>query len=119
MHDLLPELINREGLIQTDLLVERLHITKQELARATGLSSDAVSKRARLRSAATQRRLRETVEIINRVLPWAGSLPAAFAWYRSQLLPSLGDRTAEDLVKQGRAELVRDYLSRIAEGGHA
>jgi transcriptional regulator with XRE-family HTH domain len=118
MPDLLSELISREGLIQTDRLVERLRITKQELARATGLSIDAVSKRTRLRSAATQRRLRETVEIINRILPWAGSLPAAFAWYRSQPLPSLGDLTTEDLVKQGRAELVRDYLSRIAEGGH-
>lgn len=59
------------------------------------------------------------MEIINRVLPQAGSLPAAFAWYRSQPLPSLGDRTAEELVKQGRAELVRDYLRRIAEGGYA
>ncbi len=78
-----------------------------------------MSKRTQTRSAATQRRLRETVEIINRILPWAGSLPAAFAWYRSQPLPSLGDCTAEELVKQGRAELVRDYLSRIAEGGYA
>jgi hypothetical protein len=59
------------------------------------------------------------VEIINRVSPWAGSVGGAFAWYRSQPLPSFGDKTAEDLVKEGRAQAVKDYLSRIAEGGYA
>ena len=59
------------------------------------------------------------VEIINRVRPWAGSVQQAFAWYRSQPLPSFGDQTAEDLVKQGRAEAVKTYLSRLAVGGYA
>ncbi|EMD81783.1 hypothetical protein C725_2831 [Pacificimonas flava] len=58
-------------------------------------------------------------EIINRVIPWAGSQLAAYAWYCSQPLPSLADVTAEELVRQGRAELVRDYLNRIAQGGFA
>ena len=43
----------------------------------------------------------------------------AFAWFRSQPLPSFGDKTAEDLVKEGRAEDVKKYLSRIADGGYA
>jgi hypothetical protein len=43
----------------------------------------------------------------------------AFAWYRSQPLPSFGDQTAEDLVRAGRAEHVLSYLSRIASGGYA
>jgi len=34
-------------------------------------------------------------------------------------LPSFGDKTAEDLVKEGRAAAVKAYLSRIAEGGFA
>jgi hypothetical protein len=59
------------------------------------------------------------VEIVKRVLPWAGSVPQAFAWYRAQSLPGFGDRTAEDLVKEGRAEAVKAYLSRIAVGGYA
>jgi hypothetical protein len=53
------------------------------------------------------------------VLPWAGSVLAAYAWYRSQPLPSFGDMTAEDLVRAGRANDVRGYLSRIAVGGYA
>ena len=44
---------------------------------------------------------------------------AAFAWYRSAPLPSFGDLTAEDLVKQGRAEAVKRHISRVAAGGHA
>ena len=63
--------------------------------------------------------MRDVVEIINRILPFAGSVPQAFAWYRSQPLPSFGDRTTEDLVKEGRAEAVKEYLSRIAVGGYA
>lgn len=59
------------------------------------------------------------VEIINRVLPWFDSELAAFAWYRSQSLPSFGDKTAEDLVAEGRGEAIKSYLSRIAEGGYA
>ena len=66
-----------------------------------------------------EEKLREMSEIINRVIPWAGSELAAYAWYRSQPLPSLGDATAEELVRQGRAELVRSYLARIAQGGFA
>lgn len=117
--DFLAEVVNPDGLIATDRLAEELRITKVELANASGLSRDAVSKSTRLKARATQARLRDVVEIINRVLPWAGSVQQAFAWYRAQPLPSFGDQTAEDLVKEGRAEAVKRYLSRIAVGGYA
>ena len=115
----LRDVLGEDGVVETTRLSERLKITKIELAAAAGLSRDAVSKTARLRSPATQGRLRDMVEIINRVLPWAGSLPQAFAWYRAQPVPSFGDRTAEDLVKAGEAEAVKSYLARIAAGGYA
>ena len=102
-----------------DRLSAALHITKSELAIAAGLSRDAVSKAARSNSVVTQARLREMSEIINRVIPWAGSELAAYAWYRSQPLPSFGDATAEELVRQGQGEKVRAYLGRIAAGGFA
>lgn len=106
------------GLIAVDEVVGLLHITKTELAAAAGLPRDAVFKKARLKSIRTQRRLGEVVEIINRVLPWTGTVQAAFAWYRSQPLPSFGGQTAEDLVKAGHVEEVRSYLARIAVGGY-
>lgn len=117
--ELIPDVISEQGAVVTDRLAEALHVSKAELARATGLSRDALSKRARAGSRQTQQRLRDTVEIINRVAGWSGSVGRAFAWFRSQPLPSFGDKTAEDLVKEGRAQAVKDYLSRIAEGGYA
>jgi hypothetical protein len=117
--EFLAEVLTDQGAVATDRLADLLRVTKAELAAATGLSRDAVSKRARVSAPATQARLRDTVEIVNRVTPWSGSVGGAFAWFRSQPLPSFGDKTAEDLVKEGRAQAVKDYLSRIAEGGYA
>ncbi|MDE2618702.1 MAG: DUF2384 domain-containing protein [Sphingomonadales bacterium] len=114
----LSEVVGEKG-VSPDRLSAALHITKSELAVAAGLSRDAVSKSARSESHATQARLREMSEIINRVIPWAGSELAAYAWYRSQPLPSFGDATAEELVRQGQGERVRAYLGRIAAGGFA
>ncbi len=116
---LLSEVVTPANLISADQLAERLRVTKAELAAALGLSRDSVSKTARVNSPSTQGRLRDFVEILNRVLPWTGAELSAYAWYRSQSLPSFGDMTAEDLVQAGRAEAVKAYLSRIAEGGYA
>ncbi|MHA1537515.1 MAG: antitoxin Xre/MbcA/ParS toxin-binding domain-containing protein [Alphaproteobacteria bacterium] len=115
----LTEVMTSDGQIAADRLTDKLRITKAELARAFGLSRDAVSKTSRVVTRPTQTRLRDVVEIINRIQALAGSVPQAFVWYRSQPLPSFGDRTAEDLVKEGRADAVKKYLSRIAVGGYA
>ena len=58
-------------------------------------------------------------EIIDRAIPWTGSVLAAYAWYRSEALRSFGDATAEELVRLGHGEKVRAYLGRIAVGGFA
>ena len=108
-----------EGIIETGKLGDTLKITKADLARIAGLSRDAVTKTARLNSPATQARLRDMVDILTRIAPWAGSPPQALAWYRAQPIPSFGDMTAEDLVRQGRARDVKAYLARIAAGGYA
>ena len=116
----LDAVMSREGAVRPDQLVDLLRVTKTELALASGLSREAVSKTTRLASPATQTRLREVAEIINRVLPWCGqSVPQAFAWSRSQPLPAFGDQTAEDLVRHGRAEHVLGYLAGLAAGGYA
>lgn len=116
---LLREGFGRHGLVEMDRLAAAVRVTKTELANLAGLSRDAVSKTARATSPATQARLRDVVEILNRVQGWAGSPAQALAWYRSQPLSGFGDRTAEELVKEGRAEAVKRHLGRIAEGGYA
>jgi hypothetical protein len=119
MPRLLGDVFAADGTISTGSVAAVLHITKAELAETIGVSSQAVGKTRRATSPATQARLRDMIQIITRVMPWSGSAAQAFAWYRAQPLPSFGDLTAEDLVKQGRGDAVRLYLSRIAEGGYA
>jgi Protein of unknown function (DUF2384) len=100
-------------------ITDVLRITQAELAATLGIPREAVSKSNRLRAVSVQTRLRDLIDILSRVLPWAGSPLAAYAWYRSQSLPSFGDATPEQLVREGRAEDVRAYLDRIAAGGFA
>ena len=59
------------------------------------------------------------LEIIGRIARWSGGERQALAWYRAEPLPSFGGRTAEALVKEGKAAAVRDYLDRVATGGFA
>jgi hypothetical protein len=118
-HTFLDQVINHDGVVEPDQLSKALRITKGELAAASGLSRDAVSKARRLQAPATQARLREVTEIINRILPWCGSVTQAFAWYRSQPIPAFGDQTAEDLIRAGRSEHLKSYLAGIAVGGYA
>ena len=50
---------------------------------------------------------------------WSGGQTQAMAWYRSQPIAALDGRTAEALVKTGKAGAVRDYLDHLALGGFA
>ena len=100
-------------------IVDALRTTSDELARSLGLGKDAIQRKDRIASDRTQRRLRQMVEVLNKVEPRFGSALLAYAWYRSQPLPSFGDATAEELVRQGLGEKVRAYLGRIAAGGFA
>lgn len=108
-----------DGYLNPSRMSSQFHTTKKDLADSLGLSIDAVSKKNRVVSVKTQARLSEASHIINRVTTWAGSPYMAWAWYRSQPLPSFGGKTAEDLVKEGRGDAIRRYLSRINVGGYA
>lgn len=72
-----------------------------------------------MRSGRTQRRLREVVEIINKVEPRFGSALISYAWYRSEPLPGFSGQTAMQLVRGGRAEDVLDYIDAVDAAVHA
>ncbi|WP_423821146.1 antitoxin Xre/MbcA/ParS toxin-binding domain-containing protein [Salinisphaera sp. SPP-AMP-43] len=105
--------------IESRNIARALHVNKSQLADVLGVGADSLRRANRERAARIQTRMRDMVEIINRAQPWAGSINQAFAWYRSQPLPSFGGATAEELVKDGKAEAVKAYLARINEGGYA
>jgi len=94
-------------------------ISKGQLAETAGLGRDTLQKTVRRNAPKTQARVTEMLEIISRVETWAGGHAQAMAWYRAQPLAALDGRTAEALVKSGRAGAVRDYLDHIALGGFA
>ena len=100
-------------------IAEALHTTQEEVARSTGLGRDALMRKDRVASPRTQTRLREMVEILNRVAPRFGSDLMAYAWYRSQPVPGWGGRTPMALVQEGRAGAVMAYIDAIDAGGHA
>jgi hypothetical protein len=73
-------------------IAEALRTTSEEVARTAGLGRDAVQRKERVRSDRTQRRLREMIEVINKVEPRFGSALMAYAWYRSEPLPGFSGR---------------------------
>ena len=100
-------------------IVARLMTTQTEIAATLGLGRDAIARKDRVRSAKTQRRLREMVEIVNRVEPRFGSAMIAYAWYRSEPLAGFAGQTAMALVREGRAGDVLDYIDAVDAGVHA
>ncbi|ASG25416.1 antitoxin Xre/MbcA/ParS toxin-binding domain-containing protein [Nitrospirillum viridazoti] len=107
------------GLFAPAKIADSLRTTSEEIARSAGLGRDAIQRKDRLRSAKTQRRLREMVEVINKVEPRFGSALIAYAWYRSEPLAGFAGQTAMQLVRDGRATDVLDYIDAVDAGIHA
>ncbi len=101
------------------LVAEALRTTKSEIAGTLGLGKDAFTRTSRIRARKTQVRLRQMLEILNRVEAATGSSLAAYAWFRAEPLPGFGGATPDRLLRDGRAEYVHAYLDRIMAGGYA
>jgi hypothetical protein len=108
-----------DGFFAPRKIAEALRTTSAEVARTAGLGRDAVQRKERVRSNKTQRRLREMMEIINKVEPRFGSALMAYAWYRSEPLPGFSGQTAMQLVRSGRTDEVLDYVDAVDAGVHA
>ena len=101
------------------LVADALRTTKSEIAATLGLGRDAFSRTSRIRARKTQTRLRQMLEILNRVESATGSPLAAYAWFRAEPLPGFGGLAPSRLVREGRADEVHAWLDRIAAGGYA
>ncbi|ESY64419.1 XRE family transcriptional regulator [Mesorhizobium sp. LNHC232B00] len=111
--------MDRNGKIAIGQVADGFGMSKSQLAQTAGLARETLYRSERSAAVKTQGRLREMLEIISRVTDWAGGKEQAMAWYRAQPLPAFGGRTAEALVKDGKAVAVRDYLDHMAVGGFA
>ena len=101
------------------LVAEVLRTTKSEVAATLGLGRDAFARASRIRARKTQSRIRQMLEILNRVEAITGSPLAAYAWFCAEPLPGFGGVTPDQLLRQGRADHVHAYLDRIMAGGYA
>lgn len=107
------------GIFAPRKIADAFRTTSEEVARTAGLGKDAVQRRDRVSSDRTQRRLREMIEVINKVEPRFGSALMAYAWYRSEPLPGFSGQTAMQLVRAGRAEDVLDFVDAVDAGVHS
>jgi len=113
------DLVAERGVISPDRIAGVLRTSKDEVAQSAGLGRDAVQRADRVTSVKTQRRLREMVEIINRIEPRFGSGLMAYAWYRSQPLSGFSGLTAMQLTAMGRAAEVMEFIDAVDAGVHA
>ena len=107
------------GVVKISAASRLLGLSNAQLFETAGVSAGKMAGSTLAVSKISQGRLREMLEIISRISGWAGGALPALAWYRAQPLPAFGSRTAEALVKEGKAAAVRDYLDHIAVGGFA
>lgn len=108
-----------DGYFAPKRIAAELRTTVDEVARTVGLGRDAVQRHDRIRSARTQRRLREMLEILNKAEPRFGAPLLACAWYRSAPLPGFDGWTAMQLVRAGRADEVLEAIDAVDAGVHA
>lgn len=108
-----------DGIFLPRKIAGALRTTAEEIARTAGLGKDAVQRKDRVRSDRTQRRLRQMIEVVNKAEPRFGSALIAYAWYRSEPLAGFSGQTAMQLVREGRADEVLDYLDAVDAGVQA
>lgn len=113
------QFMDQAGHVVVDRVADRFGLSKTALAETIGLPRETVYRPERANAPKTQARATEMLEIIGRIVDWAGGEKQAMAWYRAEPLPAFGGRTAESLVKDGMAGAVRDYLDHVAVGGFA
>jgi uncharacterized protein (DUF2384 family) len=116
---LVARYLDTKGIVIVERVATRFGMSKSQLAETVGLRPETLQREKRALAPRTQNRVTEMLEIIGRVAGWAGGEKQAMAWYRAEPLPAFGGRTAESLVKDGKAAAVRDFLDHVATGGFA
>jgi hypothetical protein len=108
------------GPVRVETAASQLGVSTAQLLETAGVKSKVRSSLTLTKlDKAAKARLQEMLEIVNRISVWAGGKEQALAWYRAEPIPAFGSRTAESLVKEGKAAAVRDYLDHVAMGGFA
>lgn len=104
------------GWFDPQKVADVLRTSPEEVAMTAGLSKDMLQNLAEIRSDDCQRHLREMAEVLDKLTPRFGSPLIAYAWYRSKPLPGFGGRTAMQVVQEGKAQRVLNYVDALDAG---
>lgn len=96
---------------------EKLGITLSELAMLIGVARTTLTAKTGARRVDSA--LSPLVRIIAMAAEMAGDDGRAAIWFKHQPLPGWGGKTALDLVHEGKAEKVLDYLESVRAGVYA
>ena len=87
------------------LVANELRTSKAEIARTLGLGKDAFTRAGRVRARKTQTRLRQMLEVLNRVEAETGSSLAAYAWFVARVFPASAARRRTSWCGKARASM--------------
>ncbi len=93
------------------LVANALRTTKRDIAHTLGRGQNTFSRTNRFRAKKTQTRLRQMLEILNRVSYHTGSDLAAYVWFRAEPFQSFGGMTPDQLVREGMVDDVHAPIS--------
>lgn len=94
-----------------------LGLTQSELARMIGVARNTLTAKASARK--VDQALSPVVRILAMVSEMAGDEQRAAIWFKHQPIPGWAGRTAYDLVCDGKADRVLDYLEAVRSGVYA
>jgi len=117
MNNFLHDVSDKNNFIIPISLIDKLQVSIKELSDSTGLNASSLETESLAQTEAIQHRLREMVDILNKIIPWSKNINQAYKWYKTEPLPSFAELTAMELVKQGKSGVVMQYLERIDKGG--
>ena len=100
----------KTGQFELPQIAAALRTSAEEIAMIVRSGKDAVQRRARISPNKKQRRLRQLVEVPNKVEPCFGSALMVYAKYRSESLPCLDGWTAMQMVQEGKAQQVPEFV---------
>ncbi|MBT9373275.1 DUF2384 domain-containing protein [Rhizobium sp. CSW-27] len=94
-----------------------LGLTQSELARMIGVARNTLTAKASARK--VDQALSPVVRILAMVSEMAGDEQRAAIWFKHQPIPGWAGLTAYDLVCDGKADRVLDYLEAVRSGVYA
>ncbi|MGD9844743.1 MAG: antitoxin Xre/MbcA/ParS toxin-binding domain-containing protein [Variibacter sp.] len=98
-------------------VAERLGVTLTELAKLAGVSRNTLSGKASARR--VDAALSPIVRILASAAEMSGDERRAAIWFKHQPIPGWGGKAAQDLVRQGDADKVLEYLEAVRSGVYA